>query len=79
MDPLFARVLHDQRPEGERERDRHATYPKYSMGGWMTISGYCRRGFSPLPSPEHCLHHPERLGCDIQQQQEKDLDRRDDD
>ena len=26
------------------------TYPRYSMGGWMTISGYCRRGFSPVPS-----------------------------
>src|SRR6516165_6698359 len=27
------------------------TYPRYNMGGWITMAGYCSAGFSPLPSP----------------------------
>src|SRR3954453_3121640 len=26
------------------------TYPRYSIGGWIAMAGYCRRGLRPLPS-----------------------------
>jgi len=26
------------------------TYPRYRLGGWMAMAGFCSRGFMPSPS-----------------------------
>src|SRR3954466_8396536 len=37
-------------PSAKANGTEKPTYPRYSIGGWMTISGYCSSGFKPLPS-----------------------------
>ncbi len=37
-------------PSANAKGTANPTYPRYSIGGWITISGYCSSGFSPKPS-----------------------------
>src|ERR1700731_4869401 len=37
-------------PSANANGTENPTYPRYSIGGWITISGYCSSGFNPNPS-----------------------------
>ena len=37
-------------PMAKANGTANPTYPRYSMGGWMAMAGYCSSGLSPWPS-----------------------------
>ncbi len=61
-------------PSAKAKGTVNPTYPRYSIGGWITISGYCRRGFSPLPSARiGPSSKPKGLAAKFDQRKKEDL------